>query len=388
MGLSDPMAVTSSDRPAAGRSGARNPALDGLRALAVSAVVYRHLELPGLPGGGTGVLVFFTLSGFIITYLLCVEQERTGRVQLGAFWGRRARRLLPALGVCIVLSAALAASVGVGLGTTARQAVPALLYVSNWWRVLEAVHPGALPLGPFEHTWSLSIEEQFYLVWPLLFLLLHRCLGHRPLVLAGTILGVAELSALVRALAWDAADPAGSANLVYNRTDSEAELLLIGAAAGVLTWVLTRDGVDRPRLPGWLLPTAGVTGLLMVVGALLGQPTPDRPVRMHLFWTLGLTVLALGVAALCVHVLVNPGAGVSRLLAVAPLPQFGRISYGVYLYHFPLVVYLLPRFAGRPVLGAVVVVTATLAVSVASWRYLERPALTWRRRSAVGAHRS
>ena len=382
------MTVTPSGRPGAGRGGRRNPALDGLRAVAVSAVVYRHLQLPGLPGGGIGVLVFFTLSGFIITFLLCAEQQRTGRVQLGAFWGRRARRLLPALGVCIVLSVALAASVGVGLSTTARQALPALLYVSNWWRVWEAGHPGALALGPFEHTWSLSIEEQFYLGWPLLFLLLHRYLGHRPLRLAAVILGLAEASALVRALAWDATDPAGSANLVYNRTDTEAELLLVGAAAGVLTWALTRDGHHRARLPAWALPAGGAAGVLVITAALLGQPTPDHPGRMHLFWTLGLTALALGVAALCVHVLVNPGAVVARALAVAPLPQLGRISYGVYLYHFPLVVYLLPRLAGRPGLGAVVVVTATLVVSVASWRYLERPALTWRRRSAVGAHRS
>lgn len=376
-------AQRSPDRSPASSRLSRNPALDGIRAIAVAAVVYRHLGLPGLYGGGVGVFAFFTLSGFIITFLLRAEMAQTERVRLRAFWLRRARRLLPALFVTIVLALTLATALAGGsAGASLKQALPALGYVSNWWRIWVSYHPGAMPLGPYDHTWSLSIEEQFYLTWPLLFLLIVKLFRGRPLKAAVLVLVLAELSALTRLLGWDSAHPVLSANELYNRTDSEAELLLIGAAAGMIAWHLVQHPEVRRRLPLWLLPSAGLAGLVILVLAFTLQPTPDYPNRMHLFWTAGLTAIAVGVAALCLHVLLNPQSVLARVLSVPPLPQLGRISYGLYLYHFPVVFYLQSRFVDNEALGVVVMVASTLTLATASWWLVERPILK------LGRHRT
>ncbi|MEP7370252.1 MAG: acyltransferase [Dermatophilaceae bacterium] len=357
--------------------------MDGIRAIAVAAVVYRHLGLPGLYGGGVGVLAFFTLSGFIITFLLCAELAQIGRVRLRAFWLRRARRLLPALFVTIVLCLVLATTLGGGqAGESLRQALPALGYISNWWRIWVSYHPGAMALGPYDHTWSLSIEEQFYLTWPLLFLLILKLFRGRPLRAAAVALVLAELSALTRLLGWSSAHPVLSASVLYNRTDSEAELLLIGAAAGMVAWHLVQHPEARRRLPTWTLPSAGTAGLVILALAFRLQPSPDFPNRMHLFWTAGLTSIAVGVAALCLHVLLNPQSALARVLSVPPLPQLGRISYGIYLYHYPVVYYLQPRFVDVKALGVVVMVVSTLTLATASWWLIERPILK------LGRHRT
>ena len=367
-------------RPVGTRS-SRNPALDGLRAIAVSAVVYRHLGLPGLYGGGAGVFAFFTLSGFIITFLLCAELARTGQVRMGAFWLRRARRLMPALLVTVGLSVGLATGLGKEpVGTPLSQALPALGYFSNWWRVWASYHPTTMPLGPFDHTWSLSIEEQFYLTWPLLFLLVVAgVLRARPLVAVLLVLVLAEVSAATRLLSWNSAEPVLSANVLYNRTDCIGELLLIGAATGMLAWHLLQHPEVRRRLPLWLLPAAGWAGGLVLALAFLLQPAPDQPHRMHVFWTAGLTGIALGVSALCLHVMLNPHATLARVLSVPPLPQLGIISYGIYLYHYPVLLFVGPLFGSRTGWGDAAVVACTLALAVMSWWLIERPIMLRRR---------
>ena len=379
--VTDPL-VSSGSRPAPSSSGrnARNPALDGLRAIAVAGVVYRHLGLPGLYGGGVGVFAFFTLSGFIITFLLCVELARTDRIHLGSFWARRARRLLPALGLLIVVGVIMGATQSVSVRHTLHQAVPALFYFSNWHRVWASYHAHSMYLGPFDHTWSLSIEEQFYVTWPLLFLLLMKLCRRRVLLVAAITVVLAEISGGLRALGWDSTNPVRSANVLYNRTDTEAELLLLGAAAGMAAWHLMQRPELRQRLSRWLLPAGGLLGLLILAGAFALQPKPDYPNRMHIFWTVGLTVTAAGVALMCLHVLVNPGSLQARLLSIPPLPQLGKISYGIYLFHYPLVIYLYPRFIHHRGVGQIVIVLATLAISTASWFLLERPIINLGRR--------
>jgi peptidoglycan/LPS O-acetylase OafA/YrhL len=363
---------------------ARNAGLDGLRAIAVAGVVYRHLHLPGLYGGGVGVFAFFTLSGFIITYLLCVELRETGRIALGAFWLRRALRLLPALLLTVLVSMVLGVTVGhQNAFVPLRESLPALGYFANWARVWTAYHPGAFYLGPFDHTWSLSVEEQFYLTWPLIFLALRTVVTRRPVLAVIITLILAEISGAVRFFAWDSAKPEFSANVLYNRTDTQAELLLIGAAAGIVAARLSARAAMHRGLPRWLLSVGGIAGLLILFLAMRFQPPPTYPTRMHAFWTVGLTLLALGVSALCLDLLLNVRGLVSRLLSIPPLPQLGRISYGIYLYHYPVLIYLGRRLSRDTYTSAALVTLITLAIATASWFLVERPVIRLGQRTAA-----
>jgi peptidoglycan/LPS O-acetylase OafA/YrhL len=207
------------------------PALDGLRALAVLSVIAFHAELPRFNGGFLGVEVFFVVSGYLITSLLLDEREKTGRVSLARFWLRRARRLLPALFVLLLATLTLSLTVAPdSLATTRTDSAAALLYVSNWWQVVHqhsyfmSVDRPPLLL----HLWSLSVEEQFYLIWPLAVALFGR--AAKRWVLPVALLGAAA-SAL--SMAWSF-DPSADPTRIYVGSDTRSSGLLIGAALAVL----------------------------------------------------------------------------------------------------------------------------------------------------------
>lgn len=349
-----------------------------MRGLAVIAVVLRHLGVAGFDGGGTGVFLFFVLSGFLITELLCAEFAEHGRVAMAAFWARRAFRLLPALFATIVVAMVLAACLGGHPWHVGKQSVPALFYVANWWRVHELHSPGAMSLGPFGHTWSLSVEEQFYLFWPPILVLLLRAFHRRMgLIIAGTG-ALALLSVGIRFLVWDRSQPLLSAAVVYNRTDTEAVLLLTGAVAGLLLHLRPRRAARPPRSPsayGW----AGVVSVAVLLVVAAVQPLTASP-HLELWWTGGVLLFAIAGAVLCFAVVRAPDVPVGRVLGWAPLAGVGRISYGVYLYHYPLSVYLLPKVHGAA--GDLLVVASALAVATISWFALERPILRAHRQRA------
>ena len=349
----------------------RNRALDGLRGLAVVAVVLRHLDVRGFGGGGTGVFLFFVLSGFLITELLVAEFHENRRIALGAFWARRAYRLLPALFATIAVAMLLAAAVGGGFWHTGQQSLPALFYVANWWRVHEITGHGVLSLGPFGHTWSLSVEEQFYLFWPPILLVLLRLFRRRMgwVILVTGALALASLGE--RFVLWDPHQAYRSAALVYNRTDTEAVLLLTGAVAGLLLHLRPAAATRTAsvRACTWLA-VAGVAVLLVVAGF---QPLAPGARHVELWWTFGILAFAVAGAVLCWSTVRAPSSVPARALGWAPLAGVGRISYGIYLYHYPLVVFLLPHVHGAA--GDLLVVAATAAVSTASWFALEQPIL-------------
>ena len=254
--------------------GTRWPALDGVRAIAVLLVVAYHLELPYSPrGGAIGVTMFFTLSGFLITSILLREADHTGSIHLPSFFMRRLLRLVPGLTVLCAVVWLWATATDLGDRTSA--AVPwVVLYAGNWERVLN----GWGSLGALEHAWSLGVEEQFYLVWPLCVLgvgALLRPANRAVGVLVASLLGAAA-SLVWRLHLWSDADPTQSAARLYNGTDAVADQLLLGCALAAAVH-LVRRRPPPPALRAWI-GTLGVPALAFLAGWRRSAPA-GRPHR-------------------------------------------------------------------------------------------------------------
>ena len=346
------------------------PGLDGIRAIAVVAVVAYHLRVPFFDGGLLGVSVFFTLSGYLITSLLVQGFERGGRIELKAFWIRRARRLLPALFLMLPVVAFTAAIARPEqLLATLRQALYALLYVANWTTIAHGddYFQRFTGPGPLDHLWSLAIEEQFYLVWPLLvFALLWLGIrlgrGRVPLAIATVLLGAASTWAIVHLY-----DPFAINNTrAYEGTDARAAALLVGAlVATVLPFEKVSAVSGRWRVVLDAVGAAGLAGVGLII-ALTDEYSPF----LYRGGELALSVATVALAVAAAH----PGTLIARLLAVSPLRWIGARSYGVYLWHLPVVAFM-PAFvlSERPVLRGMVQAGLILALAAASFRLLEDP---------------
>jgi peptidoglycan/LPS O-acetylase OafA/YrhL len=334
------------------------PALDGVRALAVLAVLVFHFGAGWLPGGFIGVDVFFALSGFLITALLIREHRQTGRIDLWAFWGRRARRLLPALLLLLVVLAGWAAWVASPLSAASLRAdaTAALLYVANWRFVTsEAAYTATTDQSALLHTWSLGVEEQWYLLLPLLLLGMLRWFGSlRGLgwALAGT--GIA--SACLMTMLWSSG---AGVERVYYGTDTRLFTLVSGA---LLALVVERRGLPSRRTADLVGVAAAAT--LVAVAARVG------PLNPWLF-TGGLVLVALAACGL-VLAAATPGSWTSRVLGWRPLVALGIVSYGVYLWHWPVRVIL-------PTWPWMAWVALTVGAAVVSFWLVERPvrAASW-----------
>jgi peptidoglycan/LPS O-acetylase OafA/YrhL len=375
------------------------PGLDGLRALAVVAVLLYHAGLPWIPGGFLGVEVFFVLSGYLITSLLLAEWQAEGSVNLKAFWLRRARRLLPALYLLVVVTLAYAVLFLPGEVAGLRSdSLAAFGYVTNWYLIFnhesyfEAVGRPSL----LKHLWSLAVEEQFYVFWPVLFWLgisVGATRWRLRRVFVGA-LGGAALSVLLMAILYvPGADP----SRLYYGTDTRAAGLLIGAALA-LVWApgaarksyladrrLGEDSVlDRAsfrRRWGWLLPTLldalGLIALVALVyfSLVLGEYDP-------FLYRGGLALVSLSSAALIMAIAYPHSRLGEGLLGWAPLRWVGERSYGIYLWHWP--VFMITRsqldipLDGLPLL--VLRLGATVVLADLSYRYVESPI----RRGALG----
>ena len=346
------------------------PALDGLRAFAVLGVIGLHTETRWLPGGGIGVFIFFTLSGYLITHLLLLERERTHAVRLRAFYARRALRLFPALAALIVATTVYALTHPGAAADTTLSAIPAvILYVGNWLAALG--DPNAL--GAFGHTWSLAVEEQFYLVWPLILLLAMRR-GPRRLMQAALVLAV--LSALIRVPLWSAY---GQHRM--GGTDAIADQLLWGCALAAGLHAATPAAIDRVRQ--WLTWIGPLAMAYLAAVALLAHTAtgPTRP-----FWLAELPAVGIASAAVIGWLVLRPGNPLARLLATRPLVALGKISYGVYLWHILVIVVVLPKLdLGRQPLRLLAVVVISTAVAAVSWLVIERPALRLKERRFAAA---
>jgi peptidoglycan/LPS O-acetylase OafA/YrhL len=385
-------APTASGRPspvAVPRPAGHLAGLDGLRAIAVLAVVVYHAGLGGLPGGFLGVEVFFVISGFLITAILLAEHRATGRIDTIGFWLRRARRLLPALFFLLALTLAIAVVVVPDEVARLRaDAVAAIAYATNWHLIagdqsyFETIGRPSL----FVHLWSLAIEEQFYLFWPII-LGVALLLGRRP-ALALTLVGAAA-SAVWMAVQFDAAsDP----SRVYYGTDTRLTGLLLGAGLAFV-WVppepslpSLRPGLSRrqrrrllakaasvgrwgsARL-GWALDGVAIVALAGL-GAFFAFATAFEP------WLYqgGLALLAVLTVAIIAAV-VHPRAHVGRLLDVAPLRWVGTRSYSIYLWHWPIFALTRPGLDVPldPASTLLLRLLLTAVVSEISYRYVEMP---------------
>ncbi len=355
----------------------RFPALDGMRAFAVMAVMLFHFGVPGISGGLLGVDVFFVLSGFLITTLLCRELSRTATIRLGRFWAQRARRLLPALLLLLVGVAAYAVAFRstIDVGALRSDAVSTLLYVANWHFIVsnQGYFIQAAAPSPLLHTWSLAVEEQYYLIWPLVALFVVRRWGIGKLAVTAAV-GAAASAVLMLAMA----STGFSLDRLYYGTDTRVQALLVGSFLGAVGSHAGENFAIIParwaRIPHsrylWVVP--GIVGsvfLLWAWHALSGQD----PFLYHGGFLL-VSVAAAGVIVTCVTM---PGSALPRALSVGPLVFVGRISYGLYLYHWPL--FLVIDHAHTGLLGlpllAVRLVT-TFAVATVSWYLVEEPIRT------------
>jgi peptidoglycan/LPS O-acetylase OafA/YrhL/lysophospholipase L1-like esterase len=341
------------------------PGLDGVRAVAVLAVLAFHEQFAAFPGGFLGVDVFFVLSGYLITDLLVAQWDRRGRIDLRAFWVRRARRLLPALAVVLVTVTAAVAVIEPGqLGALRPALVAAVTYSSNWWQAAQhqSYFASFGPPPPLQHLWSLAIEEQFYLVWPLILVTVLVTCQSRRLRAGAAWLGAVASAVAMAVIYLPGADP----SRVYYGTDTHASALLIGAALA-LSWPLRRlraaprENVARADMAG----LAGIAVLAWAMGHFSGSDAALYPA--------GLFIAALAAGGLVIAA-ATPGT-VSRMLSWKPLGWMGVRSYGIYLWHWPVIALAAAIVGpGSGGIGIWLIETVTaIALAAASWRWIEEP---------------
>ena len=355
------------------------PGLDGIRALAVLGVLLYHGDLTWMRGGFLGVDVFFVLSGFLITTLIVEEYNRSGRINFKRFYLARARRLLPALLLMLVIVGMLAAFIYRDSAAQFRaDAIASLFYVTNWWYVIsDASYFEAIGRPPFlQHLWSLAVEEQFYLLWPALTLILLRWRGRRGVfyvAIGGALASTAWMAFLAITNGYpQEADPSRA----YFGSDSHIMGLLLGAALAMV-W---RPGRLSTRL------TVGAKAVVTAVG------TVALAVVLYFFLEVGeysnflyrggFLVLS-GVVCVLIAAASHPGAPFGKIIGTQPWRYIGQRSYGLYLYHWPIYVITRPELDipldGPALLG--LRLGLTFLVAEISYRYVEIPI----RRGAIGA---
>ncbi|MGV3114408.1 acyltransferase family protein [Corynebacterium freneyi] len=342
------------------------PALDGLRTIAVMAVLFYHLGAQWAPGGLLGVAVFFTLSGYLISTNLLKAKYRRDSFGLGTFWLRRFRRLVPAVVVTVIaVMLVTALSTPELVGERIGEALSALVYVNNWYVIAQGqsyFDQFAGP-GPLDHMWSLSIEEQFYLVWPLVLALLFAVFGRRRR--ARWIIGTATIVLSAASFGWmhylttvDA-----DATRIYEGTDTRAGGLLLGAALAI--FLVHRGGQTKPGR--FSAEFASLVGVAVIIGLIATLPD-----HSPFLFSGGLVVLSVATMAV-IHGILNERTIMARILGTAPMRWIGERSYGIYLWHLPVTVYLPASLNENQLLRAAIVIALSFFLAAISWTMVEDP---------------
>lgn len=342
------------------------PSLDGIRAFSVIAVMLYHANIAWLPGGFLGVEVFFVVSGFLITSLLIEERESTRRIDLKQFWIRRARRLLPAL---VVMLAATAVCVAFYATDSApdfrRDVLPSLGYFSNWWQIFAVDTPyfAASSLPVLRHLWSLAVEEQWYLIWPLFFVFVFGAKWMRPKISGALLLLCSGAIMFATALRF-VQDDETRTNFLYLSTLTRSSGLLLGAAVAML-WRPWR----KNSLPSWWkssLADALAVASIAVIGVLMATVhVADAQLYQG-----GLAVTTIASAVIIAVVMRPNGLFVKKFFSQELFVEIGRRSYGLYLWHWPIFVVAHARDSGNRL---AVALALTVIINEFVYQYVEIP---------------
>ena len=372
------------------------PSLDGIRALSVLAVIIYHANKMWLPGGFLGVEVFFVISGYLITLLLLAESEKNGSISLKEFWWRRARRLLPALWV-VVLGVVVFAALFQRemLGTLRGDVVAALLYGFNWFQIwVGTSYFTSFEFVPLRHLWSLAVEEQFYLIWPVVMLIVAKFGKRRLPIVSAVFFGLAVVLAIYTALVYQPGtisnigdtpnqfmslfgQPVSRIDFLFLGTLTRSSGLLLGAALAIWwrPWLLQNSRAGANKLFDFIgIGGLAALALMMWRFQTVIEGTDEGTVGYDFLFRGGffLTDLAsLAVIAAAVH----PSSKIlARSLSNPVLVWLGRRSYGFYLFHWPVFQFY-RRFAGKGLTPYefVVLVLFALALTELSYRYIETP---------------
>ncbi|MGE7873877.1 acyltransferase family protein [Bacillus paramycoides] len=341
--------------------------LDSLRGLAILGVILYHINFNWMPGGFLGVTVFFVLSGYLITDILAMEWKRNKRIDLKKFWLSRARRLLPGMIVMLVITLAWITIFHSSLLEKMRgDSLAALFYVSNWWYIYHKLSyfDNFNQLSPLNHFWSLAVEEQFYVVWPFIISLGFYYIKKQSRMILLICLGAAA-SALAMAILYE---PGADPSRIYYGTDTRAFSLLIGAALALL-WPSNRLAnkiIPKARL---ILDVVGGTALIIIL-VMFWKTNQYDP----FLYKGGMVLLSIATALLVAN-LAHPASRIAQFLRFKPLRWIGIRSYGIYLWHYPILTLTTPKVnAGdfSPI-RAILQFLLILMIAQISWKYIEKP---------------
>ncbi len=347
------------------------PSLDGLRAFAVLTVIAYHMNMSWAPGGLLGVTMFFVLSGYLITGLLIAEFDYSGTIDLKDFWMRRIRRIIPAVFFTLIGVAFLCVLFNHALLTKMRpQILPTALFFNNWFQIFGNIsYFQALGApSPITHCWSLSIEEQFYIVWPVFMLLALRA-GMRKGTLRKVTTALIVVSAVLMMILFD---PTGDPSRVYYGTDTRAFSLLIGALLAMiwpsakLSDISGRDLSDTERIAFDGAGIAALIGLVLMVGLTNGYSP---------FIYYGGLVLCSLLTALAIAVMVHPVSVIGKIFSWQPLATIGKLSYSIYLWHYPILLLTTPSNLqnGLPWYLRILQLALIIGMSWLSYTFVENP---------------